>query len=87
VPKSRTRKKKDGGSDPKPATTAPAKKGPSPVWLVPAMLTLFGLGVLWLVVYYVSGGEAPVISDLGPWNLAIGFGFIIAGFGLSTQWR
>jgi hypothetical protein len=85
VPKSRVRKKNDGGADPKPAT--PAKKGPSPAWLVPAMLALFGIGVLWLVVYYVSGGEAPVIRDLGPWNLAVGFGFIIAGFGLSTQWR
>lgn len=88
MPKSRVRKKNDGPA-PKPSGSGagPAKKGPSPAWLVPLMLALFGIGVLWLVVYYVSGGEAPVIRDLGPWNLAVGFGFIIAGFGLSTQWR
>ena len=28
-----------------------------------------------------------VASDLDNWNLLVGFGFIIAGFGLSTQWR
>jgi hypothetical protein len=29
----------------------------------------------------------PLVSELGNWNLLVGFGFIIAGFGLSTQWR
>jgi hypothetical protein len=62
-------------------------KGPSPVWLAPLMLVLFGIGVAWLVVYYISGGLIPVMRDLGPWNLGVGFGFIVAGFALSTQWR
>lgn len=66
------------------------KKGPSPVWLAPLMLTLFGIGVLWLVVFYITQarmGGLPYVSDIGNWNLLVGFGFIIAGFGLSTQWR
>ena len=84
MPESRGRKKER--SDLRPATT-PAKPGPSPRWLAPLMLVLFGIGVVWLVVYYVSGGEAPLMRDLGAWNLAIGFGFIVVGFGLSTQWR
>ncbi len=73
-----------------PSTTAasgPKKKGPSPVWLAPLMLVLFGVGVLWLVVFYITEGNMPLVSDLENWNLLVGFGFIIAGFGLSTQWR
>jgi hypothetical protein len=51
------------------------------------MLALFLLGIAWLVVYYVSGGNLPVWRQLGGWNLAVGFGLILGGFGLSTQWR
>jgi hypothetical protein len=29
----------------------------------------------------------PVLSTLGNWNMAIGFGLIMIGFGLSTKWR
>lgn len=63
------------------------KRGPSPVWLAPAMLTLFGIGLLWIVVYYLGGSDVPLIGELGGVNLLIGFGFVIAGFALATQWR
>ena len=66
------------------------KKGPSPRWLAPLMLVLFGIGVLWLVVFYITQarmGGLPGVSEIGNWNLLVGFGFIIAGFALSTQWR
>jgi Cell division protein CrgA len=46
--------------------------------------------VLWLVVFYITQGGMgglPYASDWDNWNLLVGFGFIIAGFGLSTQWR
>jgi hypothetical protein len=85
VPVSRKRKKAS-----RPTTTAtggPVKKGPSPRWLAPLMLVLFGIGVLWLVTFYITQGEMPVASGLGNANLLVGFGFIIAGFALSTQWR
>jgi hypothetical protein len=62
------------------------KKGPSPVWLAPLMLALFLVGILWLVVYYLSNGDLPV-NGLDNYNLLVGFGFIVAGFVLSTQWR
>jgi hypothetical protein len=54
------------------------------------MLVLFGIGVLWLVVFYITQarmGGLPGVSEIGNWNLLVGFGFIIAGFALSTQWR
>lgn len=59
---------------------------PSPAWLVPLMLVCFGLGLAWVVVYYLAP-SAPVVSDLGGWNMAIGFGLILTGFALSTRWR
>jgi len=70
--------------------TVAKKKGPSPRWLAPLMLVLFGLGILWLVVFYLTQGDMgglPVAEDLGNANLGVGFGFIILGFALSTQWR
>lgn len=71
-----------------PVTTAVAKKrGPSPVWLAPLMLAMFGLGLLWIVVYYLTQGDMPLIGDIGGVGLLVGFGFIIVGFGLATQWR
>ena len=86
MPVSRRRKKPTPLSP--TVTTAPKRKGPSPRWLAPLMLVLFGLGILWLVVYYLSPpGQMPLTGDLGGWNLVIGFGFIIMGFILSTQWR
>jgi hypothetical protein len=63
------------------------KKGPSPVWLAPLMLALFLIGIAWLVTFYLTQDDMPFVGGLGNSNLLIGFGFIIAGFGLSTQWR
>lgn len=58
----------------------------SPQWLVPLMVACFVIGLLWIVVYYVTQAEYP-IQDIGLWNMGIGFGFIIVGFGLSTRWK
>ena len=85
MPESRKRRK--ASTPPPPGPSGPRKKGPSPVWLAPLMLALFLIGVLWLVVFYITQGDMPVTGDLGNANLAIGFGFIVAGFALSTQWR
>ena len=93
MPESKKRKRPEGASRPSSTSAKaaqPVKKGPSPRWLAPLMLVLFGIGVLWLVVFYISQGGMgglPGVSEIGNWNLLVGFGFIIAGFGLSTQWR
>ncbi len=63
----------------------PVKVG-SPRWLVPLFLTLMLVGLAWLVVYYITQARYP-IGDLGNWNMAIGFGFILVGFGLATRWE
>jgi hypothetical protein len=82
VPKSRSRAKVAYT----PPPTRSTKKRVSPPWLAPLMIGLFLIGIVWLVLYYVTGGSLPVKS-LGAANLAVGFGFIIAGFITSTQWR
>ena len=90
MPESKKRKKPASAPRPAGSTKVVKKKGPSPRWLAPLMLALFGIGVLWLVVFYLTEarmGGLPGARDIGNWNLLVGFGFIIAGFGLSTQWR
>ncbi len=84
MPESKKRKKPVYRSE---AAPTPRKKGPSPVWLAPLMLTMFGIGIAWLVVFYITQSDMPFVGDLGNANLLIGFGFIVVGFLLSTQWR
>ncbi len=83
MPESRIRRKA--------AYTPPPRRSPSkrssPPWVGPLMLALFLVGIAWLVVYYVSNGDLVGFRSLGPWNLVVGFSFIIAGFAVSTQWR
>jgi Cell division protein CrgA len=81
VPKSRTRSK---AVYTPPARTAKAKV--SPRWLAPTMLGTFLIGLVWIVVFYVSNENWPV-SAMGPGNLVVGFVFIIVGLGLATRWR
>lgn len=82
-----SRKRNKPVSTSRTATAGPVRKGPSPRWLAPMMLALFGIGVLWLVVFYLTQRDMPLVGELGNLNLLIGFGFIIAGFAVSTQWR
>lgn len=72
----------------RPAPAVPKKDVPtvSPRWLVPVMLACFVIGLLWIVLYYIAPGM-PVLETFGRWNMAIGFGLIMIGFGLSTKWR
>jgi len=86
VPRSRVRKKAVY-TPPPDVRPVGKKRRPSPRWLAPLMLTLFLLGIAWLAVYYITQGELVGMRALDAWNLAVGFGFIVAGFLLSTQWR
>jgi hypothetical protein len=83
VPKSRIRKKSDFTPPPDKKT---AIKLDTRRWIAPFMLGLFLVGLLWIVVYYVTNGDFPV-EQMGNWNIVVGFGFIAAGFGVSTQWK
>jgi hypothetical protein len=82
VPKSRVRKQ---AAYTPPPTRSP-KKAVSPPWVAPLMVGLFLIGIIWLILFYVTNNDLP-ISALNNWNLLVGFGFIVAGFAVSTQWR
>lgn len=58
----------------------------SPGWVAPLMVTLFVLGLLWVCAWYIAP-DAPILSDLGFWNLVGGFTLIAAGFVVSTKWK
>ena len=62
----------------------------SRAWVAPTFITVGLLGVLWLVVYYISAAATitiPVLTELGGWNVLIGMGAMAASFGLATLWK
>ena len=69
MPKSRVRKKPV--YTPPPAK-ASARRAVSPVWLAPAMIACFVVGLAWISLYYVTQANMPVLRTLGGWNLVIG---------------
>jgi hypothetical protein len=45
------------------------------------------VGLAWIALYYVTQGDMIGLRTLGPWNLVGGFGLIVAGVVLATNWR
>ncbi len=58
----------------------------NPVWFKPVMFGLMLLGLVWILAYYIIGTGWPV-PQIGPWNIAVGFGIMFAGFLMTTRWR
>ncbi len=88
MPKSKSRKSKEPAYTPPPAKTPETFKVGNPVWLAPAMVTMFILGLLWIVVFYLIRSQVPLMSDLGNLtNVLIGFALIGIGFALATRWK
>lgn len=87
MPKSSVRKKKvyTPPADVRPLAPAAAKR-PSPIWLPITAVALIVGGIAWLVVYYLSQTEYPVES-WKYWNLAVGFGAMVASLILLSRWR
>ena len=83
MPESKKRKKvTPNGNQPRPAATPAA----SPRWWAPTMVTLMVLGLVLVVLTYLTKGNLPVPS-LGNWNLAVGFSVMIVGFFMTLRWR
>ena len=81
MPKSRVRSK--AVYTPPPRSS---KAKVSPRWLVPAMLGSLIIGLVWIVVFYVSQQKLP-IDAIGAWNLVVGFVFLSTGLVLATKWH
>ena len=63
-----------------------ATKAESPKWLAPVMVANFIIGLIWIVIFYISSTNYPV-PGIGAWNMLIGFGFVGVGFSLSARWQ
>lgn len=59
--------------------------------VVVGMLGCFGIGLLWIVLYYVfsndNAASVPVLNDLGNYNLVVGIAFMAVGFTFATKWE
>ena len=88
MPKSKVRKKVKIRQQHEAVLEQEHATGPleSPRWLAPTMVASFLIGLAWIVTYYISNTQYP-IPNFSAWNMAIGFGFIAAGFTLATRWR
>jgi hypothetical protein len=94
VPKSSVRKKKvyTPPAELRPQTTAAARK-PSPTWVPALAVGLIIFAIAWLVLYYLTGqwfnlGDSfAFLADLTYWNLAIGFGAMVASLIVLSKWR
>lgn len=57
--------------------------------VVIGMLGCFLVGLVWIVVYYVTGSitDVPLVTDLAQYNLVVGIGFFAVGFVYATHWE
>jgi len=54
-------------------------------WLVPTFVVLLVVGLVWIVLYYITS-SLPV-PQFGVVNIVIGFGLLVIGFILTTLWK
>ncbi|KWW38902.1 cell division protein CrgA [Micrococcus luteus] len=63
--------------------------GPGPKPLSPGykavMFGLLILGLLWIIVYYLTQGLFPIVQ-IGGWNILVGFGLALVGFLMMSRW-
>jgi hypothetical protein len=67
-----------------------SKEG-NPAWFLPVTITLLVVGLVWIMVYYISQTLYPLGSgtpiNLGAGNIIVGFGLMMVGFGFLTRWK
>jgi hypothetical protein len=93
MPKSKVRNKSDFTVSAVSRTPVKVKAGPSSVWFVALFVGLMLIGLIWLMVFQLAatGPGAPSVlnwmAELGPWNYAVAFAFMISGLLLTMRWR
>jgi hypothetical protein len=57
--------------------------------VVVGMLGCFLIGLIWIVLYYITGQDLsiPLMKNLGQYNLMVGIGFMAVGFVYATRWE
>ena len=89
MPKSKVRKKPDAPL----RSAAPAARAlaPSPSWYPIVMAAVLLIGLAYMVVYYLTSSgtspHVPIMTSLGAWNFAVGFGVMLLGLVMAVRWR
>ena len=68
-------------------TPVKVNTGGTPVWYKVIMFGLMIFGLAWLILYYLAGDQISWLTQLGPWNYAIGFAGMILGLLMTMGWR
>lgn len=82
LPESKRRTDKPGNNK----QAAHSAETTNPAWYKPVMFGLMLLGLVWVMVYYISQTLYP-IPNIGGWNIVIGFGIAMVGFFMTTNWK
>lgn len=87
MPKSKVHKKAVYTPPADQSKTKAKAVGPSHPAYIAVMLGMIVLGLIWLVVYYLAMDQIQFMSDLGGWNILIGFAPMIIGLVMTMKWR
>jgi hypothetical protein len=75
---------------PEAAVAKKAAEG-NPAWFLPVTITFLVVGLIWIMVYYISQTLFPLGSgtpiNIGAGNIIVGFGLMMVGFGFLTRWK
>jgi len=64
------------------------KEAPNPVWFKPLMFGFMVLGLVWIVLFYVTSDNLGLpVPQLGQANIFIGFGLVLIGFMMTPWWK
>ena len=64
------------------------KEAPNPVWFKPLMFGFMLLGLIWIVLYYVTSANLQLpIPALEQANIFVGFGLVLVGFMMTPWWK
>jgi hypothetical protein len=70
----------------RPVSTESGEQAPNAVWFKPIMFGFMLIGLIWIIVFYVSDQTLPV-PQWSSWNILVGFGIMFVGFLMTTRWR
>jgi hypothetical protein len=91
MPESTSRRKPAQKKEPVRPAISGEEQGENPTWYKVTMFGLMIVGLLWILVFYISSAQYPLGSasflDLSNWNILIGFGIAMIGFVMTTKWK
>jgi hypothetical protein len=91
MPESTSRRKPAQKKEPVRPAIVGEEQQENPTWYKITMFGLMIVGLLWILVFYISSAQYPLGSasflDLSNWNILIGFGIAMIGFVMTTKWK